>query len=54
MVLLISHRFSAVRIANQILALDDGEIREEGTHEDLLARGGLYAEMFQVQASNYQ
>jgi ATP-binding cassette subfamily B protein len=54
MVLLISHRFSTVRIADRILVLDDGEIREDGTHDDLLAQGGLYAEMFQVQAANYQ
>jgi ATP-binding cassette subfamily B protein len=53
-VLLISHRFSTVRIAHRILVLDDGEIREEGTHDDLLARGGLYASMFELQAANYR
>jgi ATP-binding cassette subfamily B protein len=53
-VLLISHRFSTVRIADRILVLDDGEIREEGTHEDLLARRGLYADMFELQAANYR
>jgi len=53
-VLLISHRFSTVRIADRILVLDDGEIREEGTHDDLVARGGLYADMFELQAANYR
>ncbi|HTB13304.1 MAG TPA: ABC transporter ATP-binding protein [Bryobacteraceae bacterium] len=53
-VLLISHRFSTVRIAHRILVLDDGVIREEGTHEDLLARRGLYADMFELQAANYR
>ena len=53
-VLLISHRFSTVKIAHRILVLDDGTIREEGTHEDLLARRGLYADMFELQAENYR
>ncbi len=53
-VLLISHRFSTVRIAHRILVLDDGVIREEGTHDDLIARGGLYADMFELQAANYR
>jgi ATP-binding cassette subfamily B protein len=53
-VLLISHRFSTVKIAHRILVLDDGTIREEGTHEDLLARRGLYAGMFELQAENYR
>ncbi len=53
-VLLISHRFSTVKIAHRILVLDEGTIREEGTHQDLLARGGLYAGMFELQAENYR
>jgi ABC-type multidrug transport system fused ATPase/permease subunit len=53
-VLLISHRFSTVKIAHRILVLDDGTIREEGTHEDLIARRGLYAGMFELQAENYR
>jgi ATP-binding cassette, subfamily B, bacterial len=53
-VLLISHRFSTVKIAHRILVLDEGTIREEGTHHELLARGGLYAGMFELQAENYR
>jgi ATP-binding cassette, subfamily B, bacterial len=54
MVLLISHRFATVRIADRILVLDDGQIREQGTHDDLVAQQGLYANMFELQASNYR
>jgi ATP-binding cassette, subfamily B, bacterial len=54
MVLLISHRFSTVRMADRILVLDQGSIREEGTHDDLLARRGRYADMFELQAANYR
>jgi ATP-binding cassette subfamily B protein len=54
MVLLISHRFATVRIADRILVLDEGQIREQGTHDDLVARQGLYADMFELQASNYR
>lgn len=46
---IISHRLSIVRSADRIVALDQGRIVEEGTHEQLLARGGLYAEMYQLQ-----
>ena len=51
--LLISHRFSVVRDADRICVLDDGEIREQGTHEELLALNGRYATMFDLQASRY-
>ena len=51
---LISHRFSTVRMAGRILVLKNGKIIELGTHEDLLARDGLYAELFQLQAAGYQ
>jgi ATP-binding cassette subfamily B protein len=51
--LLISHRFSTVRMADRILVLEGGRIVEEGSHEELLARGGLYAEMFRLQAEAY-
>jgi ATP-binding cassette subfamily B protein len=54
MVLLISHRFSTVRMATRILVLDGGSIREEGTHDEFLAQGGRYAEMFELQAANYR
>ena len=51
---LVSHRFSTVRIAQRILVLDDGEIREQGTHEQLLELGGRYAEFFNLQAEGYR
>ena len=44
-VFLVSHRISAVREADQILVLDDGEIVERGTHRELVAAGGLYADL---------
>ena len=52
--LLISHRFSTVRMANRILVLRQGAIVEEGTHEELVSRNGLYAELFQLQAEGYR
>lgn len=51
---LISHRFSTVRMADRILVLADGEIREQGTHRELLAVGGQYAELFELQAAGYR
>ena len=51
---LVSHRFSTVRIAQRILVLDDGQIREQGTHEQLLELGGRYAEFFNLQAEGYR
>ena len=53
-VLLISHRFSTVRSADRIYVLADGRVVESGTHEELLAAGGTYAELFTLQASPYQ
>jgi ATP-binding cassette subfamily B protein len=52
--LLISHRFSTVRMADRIVVLGDGRITEHGSHADLLGRGGQYAEMFELQASSYR
>jgi len=52
--LLISHRLGAVRGADQIIVIDDGVIAEQGTHEQLIAADGLYAELFRLQASGYQ
>jgi ATP-binding cassette subfamily B protein len=54
MALLISHRFSTVRMADRILVLEGGAIREDGTHSQLLAEGGTYAELFQLQAAGYR
>ncbi len=51
--LLISHRFSTVRHADRIVVLDDGQITESGTHEELLKRGGRYAELFRAQADRF-
>jgi ATP-binding cassette, subfamily B, bacterial len=52
-VLLISHRFSTVREADRIYVLDGGEVTEEGSHDELMALGGTYAEMFTLQAAAY-
>jgi ATP-binding cassette subfamily B protein len=52
--LLISHRFSAVRMADRILVLEGGKIAEDGPHERLVSKGGRYAEMFEMQAANYR
>jgi ATP-binding cassette subfamily B protein len=49
--LVIAHRLSTIREADQILVVDAGEIRERGTHDELLALGGLYAELYRTQFS---
>jgi ATP-binding cassette subfamily B protein len=54
MAILISHRFSTVRMADRILVLAEGSIREQGTHEQLLSLGGRYAELFELQAAGYR
>jgi ATP-binding cassette subfamily B protein len=54
MAVLISHRFSTVRMADRILVLQAGELVVQGTHEELVARGGLYAELFSLQAAGYR
>ncbi len=52
--IVISHRFPTVRMADRILVLDRGGIAEEGTHAQLLAKGGIYARWFALQAEGYQ
>ena len=54
MALLISHRFSTVRMADRIVVLSGGRLTEEGSHSQLMAAGGLYAEMFEMQAASYR
>lgn len=51
---LISHRFSSVRMADRILVLAEGKAEAMGTHEELLADGGRYAELFELQAEGYR
>jgi ATP-binding cassette subfamily B protein len=54
MAILISHRFSTVRIADRIVVLADGRIQEQGSHQDLVAAGGRYAQLYETQASSYR
>jgi ATP-binding cassette, subfamily B, bacterial len=53
-VIIISHRFSTVRNADRILVLDEGKIIEEGDHNQLMKKNGLYAELFNIQAQGYK
>jgi ATP-binding cassette subfamily B protein len=52
--ILVSHRFSTVRMANLIVVLDGARVAEVGTHEELMARGGPYAELYGIQAAAYR
>jgi ATP-binding cassette subfamily B protein len=52
--LLISHRLSTVRMADRIVVIEGGGVREQGTHQQLIDRGGRYAELFEMQAANYR
>ncbi len=54
MAVLISHRFSTVRMADRIFVIDEGRITEQGTHAELLASGGTYARLFTLQAESYR
>lgn len=52
--LIVSHRFSTVRKADKIIVMENGKIIEYGSHEELVGYGGLYKEMFEVQAEGYK
>ncbi|HEY8090942.1 MAG TPA: ABC transporter ATP-binding protein, partial [Polyangiaceae bacterium] len=52
--IVISHRFPTVRMASTIVVLDQGQVVEKGTHEELVAQGGKYAKMFALQAEGYR
>ena len=54
MAILISHRFSTVRMADRIIVLRSGRVEESGSHEELIARSGLYEELFRMQAAGYR
>jgi len=54
MALLISHRFSTVKMASRIVVLEGGHLVEEGSHRQLMERGARYAEMFEMQAASYR
>jgi len=54
MAILISHRFSTVRMADQIMVLQEGKVVEQGTHEELLRSNGRYAQLFSLQAAGYR
>lgn len=54
MAVIISHRFSTVRMADRIIVLKEGQVVEDGSHDELIARGGLYKELFTLQAEGYR
>ncbi len=54
MAVLISHRFSTVRMATRIVVIEDGRVVEDGSHDALLLKGGRYAELFDMQAAAYR
>jgi ATP-binding cassette subfamily B protein len=51
---LVSHRFGTVHMANQIIVLDEGRVVESGDHQTLIDQGGIYAELFGLQADGYR
>ena len=54
MSILISHRFSTVRMATRIVVIQNGRMIEQGSHDELMASGGHYAHLFSLQAKGYQ
>ncbi len=52
--ILVSHRFSTVRMADLIVVLDGARVAEVGTHDELMARGGTYAQLYGIQAAAYR
>ena len=52
-VIFVSHRFATVRYADVVLVLDQGEVVETGSHSELMAAGGLYHDLFELQATRY-
>jgi ATP-binding cassette subfamily B protein/ATP-binding cassette subfamily C protein len=52
--ILVTHRFSSIKLTNEILVIENGELKEYGTHENLMARGGKYQELYSLQAEAYQ
>jgi ATP-binding cassette subfamily B multidrug efflux pump len=52
--LIISHRLSSVKLANRVIVLENGEIKEEGTHDQLIQKGGIYFQMYQKQIADKQ
>jgi len=52
--LLVSHRFSTVRMADLIVVLDGAHVVDVGSHEELVARGGTYADLYTIQAAAYR
>jgi ATP-binding cassette subfamily B protein len=52
--IVISHRFSTVRMADQIVVLESGRVVEQGSHDELIARNGRYARLFNLQAEGYR
>ena len=52
--LLISHRFSTVRMADLIVVLEHGRVIEQGSHQELVAHGGTYARLYELQAQRYR